>query len=889
MLSLSLLSYITLKKRMAIYINIAYRTNLGEELRVNVLQQQSKDLPQQSTYPLTTNDGETWRCTLHPPRTAAKALDYYYTVVDGGKVLRAERRHAPHHLPLCGTRTQVVYDRWREVDDVAPLSTGSVAHTEAAPTDGRRQRQHGVAAPRKSQSLLRIKVLAPQLRPYHHLVMVGSVAALGAWDVQQGLPLLPLPHGEWTADIDSMALPPTCEYKFVAVDSRDETPYIWEDRYNRVLHKNNIAQGDIAVVEVEPTSFPIPRCRYAGTAVPVFSLRSEESFGVGDFGDVKKMIDFMARTGQRLLQLLPINDTTNTHTWVDSYPYCAISVFALHPQYIALSALPKLADKKKRQEFEALRRRLNALPQIDYEAVNTAKEAYLTLLFAQEGQRVLATAQYRAFFAENEEWLVPYAHYCALRDKKCHDVTYYHFVQFLLYTQMTAVHDYAQQRGVLLKGDIPIGVSREGCDVWQEPCYFNLQGQAGAPPDAFAVEGQNWGFPTYNWEEMRHDGCRWWQRRLTHMAKFFDAYRIDHVLGFFRIWEIPIDAVQGLLGQFVPALALTADEIEAYGLPFREALYTEPFITDHVLEHIFGEKATMVRDTFVEPSPRERFYHLREAYNTQRKIEKAFADKTSIADANLRDGLYALVSTVLFLRDHRDGTKYHPRIAAQYTLVYESLNEGEKAAFNTLYDDYFYHRNNNFWYSEAMNKLPKVVEATPMLPCAEDLGMVPACVPWVLNRLGILSLEIQSMPKDPSVPFGILAKNPYRSVCTISSHDTPTLRQWWDEDYARTQLYYNTVLGKYGAAPHPLPGALARDIVAQHLACPSMLCVLSLQDWLAIDEDIRLADANAERINIPANPKHYWRYRMHVPIEQLLADDAFLRSISTLIRDSGRE
>jgi 4-alpha-glucanotransferase len=158
-----------------------------------------------------------------------------------------------------------------------------------------------------------------------------------------------------------------------------------------------------------------------------------------------------------------------------------------------------------------------------------------------------------------------------------------------------------------------------------------------------------------------------------------------------------------------------------------------------------------------------------------------------------------------------------------------------------------------------------------------------------MNQLRILSLEIQSMPKEEGLRFGKLSHNPFRSVCTISTHDMPTLRQWWDEDTERTQAYYSGPLRRGDtAAPHPLPGWLAKDIVSRHLTSPSMLCLLSLQDWLSIDEQLRLPDANAERINIPANPRHYWRYRMHLNIEQLLQADDFNETIRTLIKQSGR-
>ena len=582
--------------------------------------------------------------------------------------------------------------------------------------------------------------------------------------------------------------------------------------------------------------------RIAGTMIPVFSLRSRRSFGVGDFGDLRQMVDWVASTGQRILQILPINDTTNSHTWADSYPYSCISVFALHPQYVELSALPPLHHEADRKRFEMLRQELNALPQLDYERVNAAKLEYLQLLYEQEGEKMLKSKAYHTFFEESKEWLVPYAEFCVKKRLATAPilnggVSFYYFVQFILASQLAAVHTYARTRGVLLKGDIPIGVARDGCDVWQEPRYFNLNGQAGAPPDDFATDGQNWGFPTYNWDEMLRDGCAWWERRFRNMSRYFDAYRIDHVLGFFRIWEIPVPMQSGLWGQFQPALALTRDEIHAYG----------------ILE------STLKKHT----AP----------------IVKPLAAPSEGADSG---------ADYLFLRDHKNPELFHPRIAAHKTEAYKTLNEQEKDAFNRLYEDFFYHRNNQFWYEEAMLKLPKLVKATRMLCCAEDLGMVPECVGWVMNELGILSLEMESMPKEPWVRFGHVERNPKRSVATISSHDTPTLRMWWDEDYERTQDYYNNILHHEGPAPHPLPGTLAREIIQRHLDCPSMLCIISLQDWMAIDEILRNRDANSERINVPADPHHYWRYRMHINIEDLRHDKAFAERIREMIVKGNR-
>ena len=890
---------------MTIQFNIDYKAMFGEHIAVNI--QSGEEVLK---LPLQTSDGEKWACDwcVESPE---KSYTYYYSVEREGRAVKTEWLMIKHRLDVNAKKAAAytLYDHWKTMPEDAFLYSSAF-------TDCINHQVPQVMKPETGSKIVRLIVRAPQLRDGERLGVLGADKALGAWDVQKILPMTQHTYNEWVADIDATHLEGShLEFKFVAFRNA-KNELLWENSMNRTVDLPEMKAGELVSYELDQASFALYNRKLAGTQVPVFSLRTRKSAGIGDFGDLKTMIDFVASTGQKVLQLLPINDTTITHTWTDSYPYSCISVFAIHPQYADLHALPELKDAKARAEAEKTRAELNALDKIDYEKVNDFKINYLRQIFNQEGGKMMKTAEYKAFFQDTELWLVPYAQYSYLRDKNgtadfnqwpdhqvwdeaerkaladpktaaYKNVAFFYFVQFVLDRQMQEAHEHAKTKGVILKGDIPIGVNRNGCDVWMEPKYFNLNGQAGAPPDDFSANGQNWGFPTYNWFEMLKDGCQWWNRRFKNMARYFDAYRIDHVLGFFRIWEIPVHSVHGLLGQFAPALAMSREEIESYGLHFQEDRFTRPFITDWVLDRMFHERAGEVKEKYLDRLDDER-YQMKPEVDTQRKVEALFADATDEKELWLRDGLYALISDVLFVRDHTNPGVFHPRISAQLDFIYESLYDNDKAAFNRLYNDYFYRRNNQFWYQEAMKKLPKLVQATRMLVCAEDLGMVPDCVPWVMDELKILSLELQSMPKDPSVKFGHLSRNPYRSVCTISSHDMPTLRMWWDENIQRTQEYYNTMLYRQGPAPHPLPGWLASDIISRHLTSPSMLCILSIQDWLATDEALRLPDANAERINIPANPKHYWRYRMHLNIEDLAADKRFVQNITEMISQSGR-
>lgn len=890
---------------MTVQFNIEYKAMFGEQIVVNIQTEEGE-----LKLPLETTDGERWACDwcVESPE---KSYTYYYSVEREGRAVKTEWLMIKHQLDVNAKKAAVytLYDHWKAMPEDAYLYSSAF-------TDCINHQAPQEMKPETGSKIVRLIVRAPQLRDGERLGVLGADKALGAWDVQKILPMTQHTYNEWVADIDAAHLEGShLEFKFVAFrNAKDEL--LWEASMNRTVDLPEMKAGELVSYELDQAFFALYNRKLAGTLVPVFSLRTRKSAGIGDFGDLKAMIDFVASTGQKVLQLLPINDTTITHTWTDSYPYSCISVFAIHPQYANLHALPELKDAKARAEAEKTCAELNALDKIDYEKVNDFKINYLRQIFNQEGEKMMKTAEYKAFFQDTEQWLVPYAQYSYLRDKNgtadfnqwpdhqvwdeaerkaltdpktaaYKNVAFFYFVQFVLDRQMQEAHEYAKAKGVILKGDIPIGVNRNGCDVWMEPKYFNLNGQAGAPPDDFSANGQNWGFPTYNWFEMLKDGCQWWNRRFQNMARYFDAYRIDHVLGFFRIWEIPVSSVHGLLGQFAPALAMSREEIESYGLHFQDDRFTRPFITDWVLDRVFHERAGEVKEKYLDHLDDER-YQMKPEVDTQRKVEALFADATDEKELWLRDGLYALISDVLFVRDHTNPGVFHPRISAQLDFIYESLYDNDKAAFNRLYNDYFYRRNNQFWYQEAMKKLPKLVQATRMLVCAEDLGMVPDCVPWVMDELKILSLELQSMPKDPSVKFGHLSRNPYRSVCTISSHDMPTLRMWWDENIQRTQEYYNTMLYRQGPAPHPLPGWLASDIISRHLTSPSMLCILSIQDWLATDEALRLPDANAERINIPANPKHYWRYRMHLNIEDLAADKRFVQNITEMISQSGR-
>ena len=889
---------------MTVSFNIEYRTSWGEEVRIAGL------LPESIL--MHTTDGIYWTADveLEVPKEGM-TINYSYQIEQNQIIIRKEWDSFPRRLFLSGNskKKYQIKDCWKNIPE--QLYYYSSAFTEALLAHPDR-----AEIPPCHRKGLVIKAYAPRINKDYCLAICGNQKALGNWDPDKAIPMSDANFPEWQIELDASKLKFPLEYKFILYHKEEKKADCWENNPNRYLADPELKTNETLVISDRYAYFDIPVWKGAGIAIPVFSLKSENSFGVGDFGDLKRMIDWAVSTQQKVIQILPINDTTMTHAWTDSYPYNSISIYAFHPMYADIKQMGTLKDKSAAAKFNKKQKELNGLPAMDYEAVNQTKWEYFRLIFKQEGEKVLASGEFGEFFNANKEWLQPYAVFSYLRDafqtpnfrewprhsvynaqdieKMCRPesvdyphIALYYYIQFHLHLQLVAATKYAREHGVVLKGDIPIGISRNSVEAWTEPYYFNLNGQAGAPPDDFSVNGQNWGFPTYNWDVMEKDGYRWWMKRFQKMSEYFDAYRIDHILGFFRIWEIPMHAVHGLLGQFIPSIPMSREEIESYGLPFREE-YLIPYIHESFLGQVFGPHTDYVKQTFLLPAEAPGIYHMKPEFATQREVESFFAGKNDENSLWIRDGLYTLISDVLFVPDTKEKDKYHPRIGIQRDFIFRSLNELEQNAFNKLYDQYYYHRHNDFWRQQAMKKLPQLTQSTRMLVCGEDLGMIPDCVSSVMNDLRILSLEIQRMPKNPMYEFGYLNEYPYRSVCTISTHDMSTLRGWWEEDYLQTQRYYNTMLGHYGTAPTVATPDLCEEVVRNHLKSNSILCILSLQDWLSIDGKWRNPNVQEERINVPANPRNYWRYRMHLTLEQLMKAEELNDKIRELIKYTGR-
>ena len=800
-------------------IKLHYRTTEGAKLQIVPAEGKATAMRHE--------EGDFWSTDieLHSDRP----FRYSYRVVEGRHTLRTEYGEGHLLTEIAGCREVEVLDHWHDEPQNRTLYSSMF-------------RQSIFARAIEPQPLMigathYIEVEAA-LAPTERLALLGSTEALGEWNIAKAQPMRYLGNYRWGVALGERD---GAEYKFVVTTASGEF-LRWEQGENRVLPASDRLHLTLGLRLRDEVQW-----RGAGVAVPVFSLRSEHSFGVGEFADLQLLGDWCAATGQRIIQILPVNDTSMSFSWYDSYPYNTVSSFALHPLYIRLSDVGYLRGEADRAEMEALQEELNSLPDLDYERVVKAKMSYLRKLYEQLGARCMESKSFRDFEKRNREWLMPYAVFSVLRDKygtanfeewktftkyaekRCaafaerneKEVGFYYYVQYHLDRQLRKVRDYLHSKGVVLKGDLPIGVSRTSVDVWQNPELFDVRSSAGAPPDDFSAEGQNWGFPIYNWDKMAENDYAWWRARFAKMADYFDAYRIDHILGFFRIWAVPEGAKNALLGAFAPSLPYSASEIRGEGFDFDE---------ERDVAHDWSE------------------------------------------------------DNVLWLA-HGEG--FVPRISPFMTERYKALPKAQQQAFVRLHDNFYYQRHNTFWGVTGAERLAKLTASTPMLACGEDLGMIPACVPQVMHEEQILSLEIERMPKEYGVRVGDVLRNPYLSVCSTSTHDMSPLRLWW-RDEAERQYYFEKVLGLEGDAPAEATAELCEKIVARHLASPSMLTILPLQDWLSLSEELRSDDIERERINIPAVAHHYWRYRMHLPLEKLLVVGDYNEKIKLLIASAKR-
>ncbi|CAL8472202.1 g11744 [Coccomyxa elongata] len=812
-------------------------------------------------------------------------------------------------------------DEWQDTSHPSFLLSrsafrGTILPTKTASSKLEQTRQQ----PAEGEVIIRFRLWDWGIQDGDSFVVSGSLPQLGNWQQDQPLLLSESQMPFWETEVRTPLKNFPITYKYGL--RRKNGDLELEVGENRIMSMDVDQEERTAPALIVRDDGPFrheKHWRGAAVALPVFCLRTQDSVGVGEFEDIKKLVDVCDVAGLRMIQLLPVNDTGVYNMWWDSYPYSSVSVFALHPLYLSLSALaPKDMPEELAERIQQARVELDQRD-VEYEQTLATKLAIAREIFNQRGPKELESADFKAYFEANERWLRPYAVFKFLQGlfgtaEHWHwgslsrptqktlqrlsgpDQAHYSSIQFTywlqwhLHRQLRSASLYAQQHRIALKGDLPIGVDKRSVDTWMHPHIFHMQFSTGAPPDYFDANGQNWGFPTYNWEEMAKDGYEWWRRRLTTMSQYFHAYRIDHILGFFRIWEIPGDCTLGLLGHFRPSHPITRQELEAHGIWDFDRL-CDPYITTTILEDTFGELAHEVASKYLVEYQKGR-YHLREEYYSEADIEALQPRPGSPAwlvgeVEAIKQGLLDLRHNVVLLRSPDSPDDFTPRFNLASTTSFASLDPHWKAQLVRLHDDYLETRQLDLWWDHAHTSLPVLMRATDMLVCGEDLGFLAPCVHPLMKALGLVGLRIQRMPSEPDTEFGDPANYPYMCVASPSCHDTSTTRAWYEEDAARRQRF-SDFLGLKGTAPEVCTPEVMHAVVQQHVDSPAMWAIFPIQDLLAMSAKYATRPAAEETINNPTVRKHYWRYRCHVELETLLEDKPFLATLQQLLLSSGR-
>lgn len=892
---------------MVLNFQIHYKTSIGDRLRIKfTLSSYWSD--EYEYVECSCIDGENWTANLNIKK--GKTVLYKYELLEG-HVIR-EEYFSPRRIDTANGKSvdQIfVKDFWRDKSNKLSIFMKSAFTDVLLKYDDEKAHTFEVSSPNE----VRFNLFAPNIDSKHYVGVVGSQIGERVWN--EVIILKKNHNGLHTAVVTLPSITQGLEYKYVLCDKESGKISLWEEGQNRLFYPSIGLQDYAVIINDDYFRTSTSLWKGAGLAIPIFSQRSKNGFGIGEFLDLKLTIDLSSKLGMGILQILPVNDTLANLDWSDSYPYAAISVFALHPLYINIETIARFS-KEDQKQYLLDKENLNSLDIIDFDQVLNLKLKYLDILYRKEKSKFLLTKEYKTFLGENNTWIWSYTVFCSLRDKfKTPDfskwgqfstfkdvdleifkdsrhelndkVHFYAFIQYHLDSQLKAMKDYGRDKKVVLKGDLPIGIYRYSCDAWTDPSLYHMDQQAGAPPDDYAVNGQNWGFPTYNWQAMARDNFAWWRSRMTKLSEYFDAIRIDHILGFFRIWSIPMSNISGTLGLFSPRLPYDFNDLAGFGLKGDIKRYSTPFIRRYYLHELFGKDVNYVIEHYLI-EVFEQAYQLKEELNTQVKIVDYFAKEENVAFQRFVQPLCALLTEVLLIEEpNSNGQKFNPRITMQSTYSYLALDDYAKRAMDKIYNDYFYKRHGIYWRDQAYTKLPALLDATNMLICGEDLGMIPDTVPEVMNRLNIVPLEIQRMPKGDTL-FGDCSEYDYYSVCSPSCHDMSTIRGWWEGSNRTAQNYWTFYMAMKREYPRECSEDVVTYIVNEHLQSPSILAIFPIQDILGMNAKLKRLNPFVEQINDPSNSKHYWRYRLHLNIEDIISDDEFCEKVKQMVIESGR-
>jgi 4-alpha-glucanotransferase len=631
----------------------------------------------------------------------------------------------------------------------------------------------------------------------------------------------------------------------------------------------------------------------SGVIVPLFSLRTEKSCGIGEFPDLITLGEWCRHTGLEMIQILPVNDTGQ-----QTSPYSALSAFALNPIFIRMQDLPEYNedDKTVVELTQKLKSCYDALKRVSYHEVLKKKMDILGRLFDMRGYNTVKDPIFLGWCNDNP-WVPVYSLFRSLKmsnneiswvewsdfnspdpetilnlwdqalQEGDRDILFFAWIQYRAEQQLQNAAQTLSNMDIFLKGDLPILMNEDSADVWRHREYFNLSLNAGAPPDMFSSEGQNWGFPIYRWDILERNSYSWWKRRLNQADKFYHAFRIDHVLGFFRIWAISVRNVSGRLGFFKPSAYLSRKKLINSGFNSEHISFlSEPHVKEETINSIIDgltdEQKHTVKSCFQRI--RQESLFLFDANIKGEKDIKALNLNKETIDQLLRlygDRVFIEISDGLYV------PAWNGISSSQMSYVSDDMK-------NLIYELFKEYRieSEKIWGKQGEKLLSFMDSYTGMLICAEDLGDVPEAVPATLEKLNILGLRIPRWTREyekKEAPFIPVKRYPELSVISPSVHDTSSLREWWAQDEETDKFWYS--LGFYDDPPKILDQKSVYKIIKALAEASSLLFLCPIQDFLALDENVRPNEPMEERINVPGtHNQNNWSYRIPVSIESLI-------------------
>ena len=654
------------------------------------------------------------------------------------------------------------------------------------------------------------------------------------------------------------------------------------------------------------THVEIPRL--TGVAIPLGALKTKRSCGIGEYPDLVAFAAFCRKAGLSLIQLLPVNDTGT-----ESSPYSALSAFALHPIYLSIESLPeyKAASPQLKKEMKALHQTQDGASRFNYRQLRYAKLDLLRKIYTENKLDIAQRwtdkeSDLQLWFSQNP-WVVEYVVFMELKqefmeaswrqwpkkfrsmkqdkiqerweDKELREAHLFHlWLQWRAFGQFQEAAQTVAAKGILLKGDIPIMMNEDSADAWAHPEFFDDTMRAGSPPDGFNPTGQNWGFPVYRWKNLAKTDYSWWKDR------FYQAYRIDHVLGFFRIWETSSHETTAMMGHTEPMAAITRKELEKAGFDAdRIRWLSQPHVPTRAIEEVNNNDYLGTHGylhLLMDRIGEEELWLFKPEIAGDRDI----LEREDIPEP-VRCRLAEFWRNRTLLPVGKDS--FVPLWTYKDTTAWQSLSEEERDSLDKLVAAK-QRKQEGLWEKQARTLLGELTSATDMIACAEDLGVNPESVPRVLDDLSILRLCVVRWYRqwqEEGQPFVDFANYPAKSVATSSVHDSSTLRLWWLSESDAADFYrdFPPKEEEGDIEPGIYTPDTARYLLSRIAGAASNFCIHPIQDFLALRAAYYSGDPEQERVNIPGSVNDFnWTYRLPATVEELSQDKELHSAIKEL-------